>query len=176
MKNYYEVKGDLIKLAYEFDVVAHGCNCYSAMHNGIAPQMVKEFMCDKYKSESLQEIGNINKLGTVECNRLHPNPLIDKKYPMVVNAYTQYYPGPYVNYAAIELCFYKMNNLFIGKTIGIPQIGCGIAGGDWEIVKKLIHERLTNVKVVVVMYDELYNIYDPINKKDYKKFIKFLTS
>lgn len=43
---YKEIKGDLIKLALEgeFDVIAHGCNCFCTMGAGIAVAMKNTFM------------------------------------------------------------------------------------------------------------------------------------
>lgn len=37
-----------------------------------------------------------------------------------------------------------------GATLTMPRIGCGLAGGDWEEVEKLIHEHVT---VPVWVYD-----------------------
>ena len=38
--------GDLLKLAKngEFDVIIHGCNCFTAMFSGIAGQIRKEYL------------------------------------------------------------------------------------------------------------------------------------
>ena len=52
-----EIKGDLIELAKagEFDVIAHGCNCFNAQKSGIARQMAEEFQTNdpvRYKFES----------------------------------------------------------------------------------------------------------------------------
>ena len=43
---YKEVKGDLIKLTLEgeFDVIAHGCNCFCTMGSGIAVAMKNTFL------------------------------------------------------------------------------------------------------------------------------------
>ena len=51
------INGDIIKLALtgEYDVVAHGCNCFCRQKSGLAPQMVKAFKTDKFPLESLLE-------------------------------------------------------------------------------------------------------------------------
>jgi hypothetical protein len=41
-----------------------------------------------------------------------------------------------LDYEALTLCMRKINYTFTGKHIGLPMIGCGLAGGDWNIVKK----------------------------------------
>ena len=47
-----------------------------------------------------------------------------------------------------------MNHEFKGKHIGLPQIGCGIAGGDWDVVKLLIKQELKDCDVTVVIYNK----------------------
>ena len=82
MINY--IDGDLIKLAKQgkFDVIVHGCNCFSTMKSGIAPQMAEAFGCDEFEKEILtyteyddmgdmyevktNNKGDINKLGTID--------------------------------------------------------------------------------------------------------------
>lgn len=174
MGQYQEVDGNLISLAKEgkFDVIGHGVNCFCTMGAGIAPQMAKEFGCDKFPLEQTKKLvnwadgeeywektnnrGNINKLGQIDYRELY----IWKDHPMggprimnhmskgqkkvsrliVVNAYTQYDIGvshldpdlPAVDYEAITMCMRKMNHEFKGKHIGLPLIGCGLAGGIWD--------------------------------------------
>jgi O-acetyl-ADP-ribose deacetylase (regulator of RNase III) len=47
-----------------------------------------------------------------------------------------------------------MNHYFKGKHIGLPQIGCGLAGGDWDIVRNLIQEIMIDCDVTVVIYNQ----------------------
>jgi O-acetyl-ADP-ribose deacetylase (regulator of RNase III) len=46
----------------------------------------------------------------------------------------------------------KINHVFKDNHIGLPQIGCGLAGGDWEIVKKIIQDEFADCNVTVVIY------------------------
>jgi len=150
-----EVDGDLIKLAQEgkFDVIAHGCNCFCTMGAGIAPQMARAFGADKFPLEDPKFRGNINKLGMIDYETVESGLI-------VVNAYTQYgfganHPGGTqapVDYDAIAMAFKKMNHLFKGKYIGLPKIGCGLAGGDWAVVMRDITKCLTDCQVTVVNY------------------------
>lgn len=178
--NYKEVKGDLIKLAQEgeFDVIAHGCNCFCRMGAGIAPQMAKAFACDKFYKEK-EHPGNINKLGTIDVGasfvKSGVEPIVytsevDKTYPLkdgykklsVVNAYTQYMYGRNhadgvqtpIDYEALTLCMRKINHRFKGRVIGLPQIGAGLAGGDWERIKSIIQNELSDCQVTVVIYNK----------------------
>ncbi len=39
---------------------------------------------------------------------------------------------------------------FTGKFIGMPKLGAGLAGGDWNIIEKIIEEELRGEYVVIV--------------------------
>lgn len=158
---YKEIEGDLIELAKagHFDVIAHGCNCFCRMKRGIAPQMVKAFGVDKFLSETTDE-GDVDKLGSIDWD--HVSVFANKELRVegrmsVVNAYTQYHwtePGPNgipLDYHAMAMCFAKINADFKGEHLGIPRIGCGLAGGDWEKVKELINQYLSDMKQVTVV-------------------------
>jgi len=78
----------------------------------------------------------------------------------IVNAYTQYGFGANheggiekpLDYSALILCFKKMNHLFKGKHIGLPWIGCGLAGGEKEYVKQCMVDHLKDCEVTIVNY------------------------
>lgn len=157
---YDEVQGDLVKLAQQgrFDVIAHGCNCFCTMGAGLAPQMAKAFGCDRFPLEHPRHYGDPNKLGQIDYWTIT---IPSRKAPLrVVNCYTQFNFGKNhaggeekpLNYAALELCLYKINYEFEGLHVGLPQIGCHLAGGDWNIVKTMIKAQLKNCRVTVVIY------------------------
>jgi O-acetyl-ADP-ribose deacetylase (regulator of RNase III) len=160
-----EIDGNLITLAKEgkFDVIAHGCNCFCKMGRGLAPQMAKAFGCDRFSMEDTRFEGDINKLGNIEYEfRKSPLGTINK-IPFdstgfklfVVNAYTQYHwdtATKPLNYAALTLCMLKINHIFKGKHIGLPEIGCHLAGGNWELVSKVIKEIVKDCDVTIVHY------------------------
>lgn len=171
---YQEIEGDLIQLALEgkFDVITHGCNCFCTMGAGIAPQMAKAFDADKFPMESVVYKGDINKLGAIDYNLTHFKKGQRVYYNgvttefnvdfsiTVVNAYTQYGFGRNhengterpLDYEALTLCMKKINHQFKGKHIGLPLIGCGLAGGDWNRVKAIIQQELKDCNVTIVHY------------------------
>lgn len=173
---YLEREGNLINLAKEgeFDVIAHGCNCLCTMGAGLAPQMHKAFGCGKFPLENFTKKGDYNKLGQIDYKAIQIkgedvdwkvgfwNKVITTKALYVVNAYTQFNYGRNhkdgdqapLDYEAIRLCFRKMNSVFKGMRIGLPKIGCDLAGGDWEIVKSYIKEEFRDCEVTVVFYDK----------------------
>jgi O-acetyl-ADP-ribose deacetylase (regulator of RNase III) len=170
MGTYKEVEGDLIDLALqgEFDVIAHGANCFCTMGAGIAPIMAENFGCDRFRLENTKYKGSILKLGQIDFEgKMVVDGEVQSPMPeqlpnlYVVNAYTQYGFGRNhsdgisipLNYPALTLCLIKINHLFKGKKIGLPQIGCGLAGGDWKQVQALIKTHLVDCDVTVVIFD-----------------------
>jgi O-acetyl-ADP-ribose deacetylase (regulator of RNase III) len=147
------VIGDLITLAQnkEFDVIVHGCNCFNVMGAGIAPQIAKAFP-NAYEIDQLTIRGDRNKLGTISIG-------YDKGLDIfIINAYTQYSTGGAlaVDYSALESCFKQIKTMFSNKKIGYPAIGCGLAGGDWDIVSKIIDNVLgDNIDHTYVEWEEL---------------------
>jgi O-acetyl-ADP-ribose deacetylase (regulator of RNase III) len=173
MESYSEIEGDLISLAKQgkFEVITHGCNCRSQMGAGIAPQMAKAFGCDKFEMETWGP--TIEKLGCIDYETvvLGENAiwsLLDAKNNRnepelaVVNSYTQNYYGKNhsdgvskpLDYEALTLCMRKINSTFRGKHIGMPKIGAGLAGGDWNRIKKIIQTELKDCKVTIVIYNK----------------------
>lgn len=162
---YKEIEGDLIELAKrgEFDVIAHGCNCQSVMGSGLAPKMAKAFGCDKYEMErwgpTIEKLGCIDYQTVVlgENNTFSRSDWMnvkDEPELIVVNAYTQYRPGVglQLDYEALTLCLRKMKHLFSGQRIGLPQIGAGLAGGEWTRIKQIIQTELSGENVTVVIF------------------------
>lgn len=151
------IDGNLIELAGQgrFNVIAHGCNCFCTMRRGIAPQMAQAFEVDKYPLENKINKGDINKLGCIEWE---PKPTEDIHDVNVVNAYTQYHynwPSPYeipLDYDALRMCMRKINMEFSGSHVGLPKIGCGVAGGNWDRVEQIIKEELKDCRVTIVSY------------------------
>ena len=153
------VKGDLIQLAKdgEFDVIIHGCNCYCAMGAGIA-KSIKQHFPEAYKADCKTKKGDKKKLGTYTFAEYH---ITGTEKPFqklrVINGYTQYnYAKGLINvdYDAIRSVFRKMKEDFGGQRLrfGYPLIGCGLAGGDWNIVKEIIEEELAGEDHTLVVF------------------------
>ncbi|MBW2567878.1 MAG: macro domain-containing protein [Deltaproteobacteria bacterium] len=146
------VKGDLIKLALngKFDVIIHGCNCYCTMGAGIAKTIKHEFP-EAYKADCKTEKGNESKLGSYSSVAIYK----ENHQITVVNAYTQYnYKGKGVkaDYEAVRSVFKSIKNDFSGKRIGYPKIGAGLAGGDWNIISKIIDDELKDENHTLVEF------------------------
>jgi len=151
-----KVTGNLITMAQdgEFDVIIHGCNCFNVMGAGIAKQIADTFP-DAYEADQATEKGNIWKLGTFIAVEINPN-------LTVINAYTQYthWEPRAVDYCAIRDVFDNLNTALWQTTlftqssprIGIPKIGAGLAGGDWDTIGPIIEKAAPDLDLTVVEY------------------------
>lgn len=151
---YKIIEGNLITLALagEFEVIAQGVNCWNAQGAGISGAMVKAFRTDNFRMEQEKYMGDINKLGTIDHKTMSVMDESDENYPYltIVNCYTQYNPGTSGDYEALTLCMRKINRIFKGRHIGLPLIGCGIAGLCWQSVEEIILNELIDLDVTIV--------------------------
>lgn len=157
--------GDLIEAARTGEVmaIAHCCNCQVNMGSGIAPQIRIAF---PWAWEADQETikGDPKKLGTFSLG----DPF-DRGYddgPMVYNLYGQFgygkrkYGGRDLNYDALYDALKGMaedlQNYDRGDhesfTVGLPMLGAGLAGGDWEIIEVMIEKTLVAAGHDVTIY------------------------
>ncbi len=146
------IDGDLIKLAIsgEFDVIVHGCNCQCQMGKGIA-LTVKKMFPEAYRADCETEKGSREKLGTYSSAIIRKN----EKQFTIVNAYTQYHwrgKGVLADYEAIRKVMRAIKSEFSGCRIGYPLIGAGLAGGDWDVISKIIDEELANENHTLVLF------------------------
>ena len=138
------IQGDLLKS--DCDIIAHGCNCYCTFGSGIAKQ-IKETFPEAYEADLETDAGDVSKLGThswAYCKKEGREGSI-----RVVNLYTQFKYGRdkrYVDYEALFNCLQQLRghahlqSQFQRPKVGIPKIGCGLAGGRWPIVRAMIEE------------------------------------
>lgn len=157
------VTGNLIEMFDQFDIIVHGCNCFNVMGAGIAPQINKAFSNVASIADATTIPGDIEKLGKVSVGRYQYFDMKQKanRILYIVNAYTQYgtarFPGDtVVNYDAIASCFKLVREIALShrrSRVGYPQIGSGLAGGNWEIISKIIDRELEGINHTCVVYD-----------------------
>jgi O-acetyl-ADP-ribose deacetylase (regulator of RNase III) len=146
--------GNLITLAKEghFNIITHGCNCFCTMGSGIAPQIAEAFP-EAYDADQKTAKGDIRKLGgftEADC--------FDERGEFVVtviNSYTQFgYDASTkpLDYEALALAMRKINYINKGNIIGLPRIGAGLAGGDWNRISEIIMNELNQMDIWIVNY------------------------
>jgi O-acetyl-ADP-ribose deacetylase (regulator of RNase III) len=138
-----EITGNLIDLAEagEFDVICHGCNCQTIMGAGIAAELKERHPCVYLVDVEASKAGH-NTLGNIsvaDCGKFK-----------VVNCYTQQTIGRglQVSYAAITSALRKVRQWFPTQRIGVPLIGCGLAGGEEAIVLEIMNKEIPEATLV----------------------------
>ena len=132
----------------EVNVIAHQANCFHKMGSGIAPLIANEWYMVSVVDRQTKK-GEHRKLGTFSK--------VDIGNKYVYNLYGQYYPGANTDYSALKQALQAMSADLAGEegiVIGLPKIGCGIGGGDWTVVSKLIEEALWQFPVTIYVLDE----------------------
>ena len=130
------IEADL--LDFNCDIIAQQVNCKGVMGAGLALQIRR-----KYPIVFYRYLTKCNKqkdlLGTIQVIN------VGKVY--VANLFSQWSYGTserQTDYRALELCLLKLRDCMINhglKTLALPYgIGCGLAGGDWNIVYNLINK------------------------------------
>ena len=132
-------RGNLLDLAErgDFDVIVQGCNCFNTMGGGIAREIRERY--PNVASVDMETVrGDYNKLGNwTECDAGKKNRFT------VINAYTQYNMSTgedVFEYTAFALICQKLIHAYGDKRIGLPYIGMGLAGGDKDVIMRMIEE------------------------------------
>ena len=128
------------------DILIHGCNCQNMMGSGIAKQ-VKEKYRGAWEADQKTNKGDRNKLGLYTY--------YDSGDKTIINLYSQYRYSRIemvVEYDAIREGMTLINKNFPDKTISMPKIGAGFAGGDWNIIEGIINEVFGDREVFVYLW------------------------
>lgn len=63
--------------------------------------------------------------------------------------------GQPIRYEAVDKCLEKVGEkaIELAASIHMPRIGCGLAGGKWEEIEKLINRNISSKGIAVYVYD-----------------------
>lgn len=144
------IKGDILQLHRDgkAPIILQGCNCFKMQGSGLAGQIAQQFP-EVYQADKDYPLRPLRRLGTYSVG--------ETKFGIILNCYTQYLPGKHFEYAALKQCLDRLEAIGIkrGKPINlhVPQIGCGIGGGNWDIVQELFN-MYEHLLFTVVEYGE----------------------
>lgn len=152
------------------DVICHQVNCKGVMGGGLAKQIKDKYpavfryykaRCDE--DAKMRQISGISKSGLLGLAQIcykedfPVGQVTDKQ--CIVNLFAQDGYGRdkrYTDYDAFRKCLKNLSELLKGwgaPTIAIPyQIGCGLGGGDWNIILPIIEEELSDYTVEIWKY------------------------
>lgn len=132
-----EIKGNLLEAKEE--IIAHQVNCCGVMGAGIAKQIRKHLLSE----EQFDEYAILCKsYGSALLGNIQPSSMMNGKY--VVNLFGEDKPtekGRDTDYKALRKSLKLMAEFALVHhlSIAIPgYLGCGLAGGDWEVVYNMI--------------------------------------
>jgi O-acetyl-ADP-ribose deacetylase (regulator of RNase III) len=160
--------GNLLDMAEagKFDIIVQGCNCFNNMGSGIAKQ-IKERYPKAYLADQLTQKADVTKLGKfTQAHISHRMGLNGDNFMnsnfTIINAYTQYSYGfekVHLDYVALGNVFKQIKLLYdmnpqAPARIGIPMIGAGLAGGDWELIEIMI-DGMGFSNLTCVVYKEI---------------------
>lgn len=151
MKLHY---GNLLDMAKkgEFDVIIHGCNCFCDMGAGIAKYIKQDFL-EAFEADKNTKHGDKNKLGTFSEALItrYSNNIV------VINAYTQFHFNArgkdLFEYDKFPQLLQSIKLKYGDKRIGLPLIGCGLAGGDEKRILGMIDKEFIGVDYKLVEID-----------------------
>jgi len=154
-----ETHGNLVTefLAGEVDVLIHSVNCQGKMNKGLGKQIRNAIpvVYQEYVSLYTTLANKKRLLGTAQFVHLETFSDPETYRPKdVVNLFAQYYYGEgtmQTNHDAFEKACQVVANYYpVGTRLGIPfKIGCGLGGGNWDIVRAIL-ERVFREHVVYI--------------------------
>lgn len=118
-------------------VICHQVNCQGVIGAGLAKEIVECWPEVKRDYMALcAEVDADDLLGTYILTPVEEG--------VIVSIFGQVYYGRdknrcYTSYGALTCAFHLIHECLHAKKIAIPYgIGCGLAGGDWDVVMKII--------------------------------------
>ncbi|MBZ9622913.1 macro domain-containing protein [Clostridium sp. FP2] len=137
------------------DVICQQVNCQGVMGAGLAKQIRNKYpeVYPLYKRfcEGCENNDRRTLLGEIQTI-----PVSDGK--VIANLFGQYNYGrdkQYTDYKALRECLEGMLRMvsMFDDSIAIPyEIGCGLAGGDWNIVYKIIEDVFKDYEVTLYKF------------------------
>ena len=137
------IKGDIFN--GEWDCMVHCCNIWNTMGAGIA-KIVKREYPQAYEVDKALLVGDKNKLGYFSFA------YIPEKCVTIFNLYAQVGIGntghplqrnlkyDLLYDGMFRICEYLNQDLYAGDKLilAMPMLGAGLAGGEWEVVEKIL--------------------------------------
>lgn len=133
----FQVEADVLE--YDVKSIIHQCNCFCRMGSGLASKIADKYP-EAFEADFKTISGDYKKLGNFSF-------ALAKDGKTIFNLYGQFRYGAekrHTSYDHLEagLCkirkYSEENSI---DTIGIPEnIGCGLGGGSWRIVKAIIFD------------------------------------
>lgn len=131
------------------DIIGHQVNCRGVMGSGVAKQIRSKYpgVFSKYTDLVSHTVFKISLLG--ECQLCHTED------GAIANLFGQDgygKNGVHTDYTSLyhALCLLHDYCKECGKSVALPYgMGCGLGGGDWNVVYDIIHEVFSDYEVTL---------------------------
>lgn len=155
----YEKVGNLLS-STEINVALHQANLFHTFGAGIA-RVIKDEFPEAYEADLKTPHGDASKLGTISIGKIRDNK--GSSIEFIANMYSQTGLGGQDRQTSYDSMVVAMLNLkdrlthrmSLGKptVLGIPyQLGCGLANGNWLIVRAIIESIFSDAPFDVIIY------------------------
>jgi hypothetical protein len=102
-----------------------------------------------YKSQEEFSLGDVQFVHVADD-------IISRQYDRTAGYLQKYKWITSIRYEAVRPIMLKKSSLVCNGTEGsihMPRIGCGLAGGKWELIEQIIKEELIDKEIAVTVYD-----------------------
>lgn len=133
-------------------IIVHVCNNIGAWGAGFVLAISKRWSEPEREYRSMSSTKR--KLGNVQFVPVETDIVVANMIGQE-NIKANDYGVPPVRYSAIKICLERVLSLAksMNASIHMPRIGCGLAGGQWEIMEQVIIAASKNFDVKIFVYD-----------------------
>ena len=129
------------------DAICHQVNCQGVMGAGLAKEIAKRYPEVKRDYEELCAEEDAERLLGTYLDTLVEN-------GRIISIFGQENYGRdgqiYTDYAALGKAFSMLNRVYAGRKLAFPYgIGCGLGGGNWNVVLEIINVKFCDANVVI---------------------------
>lgn len=133
-------------------VILHQVNCKGKMGAGLALQVRNRypFVYKQYTAFCSNVEHSSSLLGETLIVPINSEQCIANLFAQDGYAHYGFAASCLTDYNALRRCLKVINRKYKGKKVALPYLlGCGLAGGDWNVVKKIIEEELKDCNVEI---------------------------
>ncbi len=137
-------------------IIAHVCNDIGRWGKGFVLSLSQRWAAPENAFKTAFSNGRSLALGDVQFIKVASDITVANMVGQhkIATRLTGNSPAP-IRYPAIEQCLTTLASYALDKqaSIHMPRIGCGLAGGKWEMIEPIIERRLAHLGLAVFVYD-----------------------
>lgn len=136
-------------------IIAHVCNDIGGWGKGFVQPLGRRYpeAETQYRAWFRRKIDPLFALGQVQFVEVAPQVWVANM--IAQHGVGRQGPTPPIRYGALRECLNYVR-LFAQEqnvSVQMPRIGCGLAGGDWKIISKIVEDELVSHGLFVLVID-----------------------